>query len=344
MQEKLANLIKQILAGGDIPAEEYAVLINPQIDTYELLYGANLLREHYKGKKIDFCSIINARSGECSEDCVFCAQSAHHNAKINVYPLVSREEMERACLEAGNAGAQRLGIVTSGGTLDMDEIGVVAEAAESMREKGGIPVCASLGSLDREKLQRLKAAGIDRIHCNLETSERFFPKVCTTHSWQSKLETVNAAKEEGFEVCGGGIFGLGETWEDRLDLALTLKGLNVDSVPLNFLVRVPGTPSAEAAPLEPLEILRIIAIYRYVLPEKDVRVCGGREANLRSLQSWIFYAGANGAMLGNYLTTTGNPPEDDLQMVRDLGLKTRPEVEGERIAPGELRGREKTGE
>ncbi|RKY24443.1 MAG: biotin synthase BioB, partial [Planctomycetota bacterium] len=240
------------------------------------------------------------------------------------------EKIEHACSEAKRAGAQRFSIVTSGKTLDMDEIAAVAAAAETTRDKCGIPVCASLGSLDREKLQCLGAAGIERIHCNLETSERFFPKVCTTHAWRSKVETVKAAKEEGFEVCCGGIFGLGETWEDRLDMALTLKELNVESVPLNFLVRVPGTPLAEARPLEPLEILRIIAVFRHVLPDKDIRVCGGREANLRSLQSWIFYAGANGVMLGDYLTTTGNPPEEDLQMVRDLGLKARSRVKGEK--------------
>lgn len=330
MQEKLTGILKKILTGQSASNNEYAALLNPQIDTHELLYGANLLRERHKGHAVDFCAIINAKSGLCGEDCAFCAQSARHGAKVKSYPLVSREEIERAHAEAGGFGADRFGIVTSGDTPGMEDVGRVAEAAEMIRAKGGIPVCVSLGRLDLEKLRRLWAAGIRRIHCNLETSERFFPKVCTTHSWQSKVDTIKAAKEEGFEVCSGGIFGLGETWEDRLDMALALKGLDVDSVPLNFLVRVPGTPLADAKPLEPLEILRIIALYRHVLPEKDIRVCGGREANLRSLQSWVFYAGANAAMLGNYLTTKGNPPEVDLQMVRDLGLEAGSKVAAQR--------------
>jgi len=323
MQDKLADLIKKILAGEAIPRDEYSILIAPATETYDLLYGAHLLREHYKGDEVDLCAIINAKSGKCGEDCAFCAQSAHHKTNVEVYPLLSREEIEKGYIEAQGFGAHHFGIITSGERPSADEIEKIARAAESAREKGHIPVDVSAGFLNREQLRRLRTAGVRRIHCNLETSERFFPKICTTHSWREKVETIKAAKAEGFEVCSGGLFGMGETRQDRLDMALALKELDADSVPLNFLVRVAGTPLADAEPLEPPEILRTIALFRYVLPDKDIRICGGRGANLRSMQSWIFYAGANAMMIGNYLTTAGNPPEEDLRMIRDLGLKPK---------------------
>lgn len=323
MQDKLADLIKKIITGEEIPRDDYAVLIAPATETYDLLYGAHLLREHYKGADIDLCAIINAKSGKCAEDCAFCAQSARHKAAVQTHPLLSAAKIEKGCADAAEFGAHHFGIVTSGETPTDDEVRKIAQAAKSARAKSGIPVDVSLGRLAPAQLRVLRDAGVRRVHCNLETSERFFPKICATHTWQSKVETLRAAKAEGLELCSGGLFGMGETWQDRLDMALALKELDVDSVPLNFLARVPGTPLAGMEPLEPLEILRIIALFRYVLPQKDIRVCGGRAANLRSTQSWIFYAGANAAMIGNYLTTPGNPPADDLQMIHDLDLNPK---------------------
>jgi biotin synthase len=329
MQDKLAELIKKTLTGEEISRDEYAVLIAPETETYDLLYGAHLLREHYKGDAIDLCAIVNAKSGKCAEDCAFCAQSARHSADVKTYPLLSAEVIEAASAEAAAIGAHHFGIVASGESPTDSEVRRIAKAVQYVREKSGLPVDVSLGRLTRQQLRTLHEAGVRRIHCNLETSERFFPKICTTHSWQSKVETLRAAKAEGFELCSGGLFGMGETWQDRLDLALSLKDLAVDSVPLNFLAQVPGTPLSGAKALSPLECLRIIALFRYILPQKDIRVCGGRAVNLRALQSWIFYAGANAAMIGNYLTTPGNPPEEDLQMIRDLGLKARNDKVGD---------------
>jgi len=323
MQDRLAELIKKILTAEAISRDEYSILISPATEAYDLLYGAHLLRARYKGNDVDLCAIINAKSGKCGEDCAFCAQSAHYKTNAQTYPLRSREEIEKGYIEAQNSGAHHFGIITSGERPSADEVEKIARAAESARGKGRIPIDVSLGFLSGEQLRRLKAAGVRRIHCNIETSERFFPRICTTHSWREKVKTIKAAKAEGLEVCSGGLFGMGESREDRLDMALALKELDVDSVPLNFLARVEGTPLENAEPLEPMEILRIIALFRYVLPDKDIRICGGRGVNLRSMQSWVFYAGANAMMIGNYLTTAGNPPEEDLQMLRDLGLKPK---------------------
>jgi biotin synthase len=323
MQDKLADLIKKIIKDEEISNSEYSILIAPAMETHDMLYGAHLLREHYKGDDIDLCAVINAKSGKCAEDCAFCAQSSRHKTSVEVYPLLSHGKIEKGYLAAEGMGAHHFGIVTSGERPSDDEVEKVAQAAEFARRIGKIPVDVSLGFLSGEQLRRLKSAGVRRIHCNLETSENFFPKVCTTHPWREKVETIKAAKAEGFEVCSGGLFGMGETRQDRLEMALALKEMDVDSVPLNFLARVAGTPLENMEPMEPLEILRTIALFRYVLPSKDIRVCGGRGVNLRSMQSWIFYAGANAMMIGNYLTTAGNPPEEDLRMIKDLGLRPK---------------------
>ncbi len=321
MQQQLADLLRKIVTGEQVNRDQYRVLIDENADVYDILYGANLLRQRHSGDRVDFCSIINARSGACSEDCAFCVQSSHHGAEVEVYPLVDAEKTKSVCADAEKSGAVRFGIVTSGPAPTDEDVDEIASCVRSTVAEGGIPVCVSLGRLSREQLRKLAAAGVRRIHCNLETSEKFFPEVCSTHTWREKYDTIKLAGEEGLEVCSGGILGMGENWEDRLELALALKELGVDSVPLNFLVPREGTPLAGRETLRPLEALRIIALFRYVLPDRDIRVCGGREATLRSLQSWMFYAGASGALLGNYLTTSGNPFEEDLQMTKDLGLK-----------------------
>ncbi len=197
----------------------------------------------------------------------------------------------------------------------------ICAALGRIAEQTSISRCASLGNLTPDMIRQLKEAGLTRYHHNLETSENFFPHVCSTHSYQERLDTVRLIKRAGLELCCGGIFGLGEDMGDRLELAFTLRELGADSVPLNFLTPISGTPLEAQLPLIPREILKIIALYRFILPDKDIKVCGGREANLRDLQSWIYYAGANGSLLGNYLTTTGKPAAEDLQMIKDLGLQ-----------------------
>jgi biotin synthase len=288
-------------------------------DSDDLLRYANKLRKHFKGDAVRLCSIINAKSGSCSENCRFCAQSSHNKTQVQTYPLVTGKTIKQAYGAAVAHGASCFGIVTSGNRMSGTDIDAICAASKGLR-KDGMRASVSLGELDDAALRQLKNSGVKRYHHNLETSRRFFKNICTTHSYDDRVATVKRAKKAGFEVCCGGLFGLGETMADRLDLAFTLRELEVDSVPLNFLNPVPGTPLADAPRLSPHEILRTIALFRFILPEKDISVCGGREVNLRDMQSWIFYAGASGMMIGGYLTTPGRGVEQDLRMIKDAGL------------------------
>lgn len=284
-------------------------------DIYDLLYIANRIRQRNVGDKIKFCSIVNAKSGMCSEDCKFCAQSSHYNTEIPEYDLKDPHEILSI---AKKSSASRFCIVTSGRRIDNWE--KIYDTIRLLKKETTLMVEASLGCIDLEHARLLKEAGLTRYNHNLETSPRFFPNICTTHVFNDRLNTAKVIKEVGLELCSGGIFGMGEDWDDRIELAFILKELSPDSIPLNFLRPIKGTPLGDIKPLNPLDILRIIAIYRICLPASDIFICGGREYNLRGLQSWMFYAGANATMLGNYLTTTGRPPEEDLQMIEDLGL------------------------
>ena len=288
-------------------------------DENELFRYANQLRRHFKGDAVHLCSIINAKSGACSENCQFCAQSSHHKTQILSYPLVEGKTIRQAYRVAADNGASCFGVVTSGKRVSGADVDAICATSLSLRQSGA-RVSASLGELDERSLQLLKKSGVKRYHHNLETSRRFFKNICTTHSFDDRVATVKRVKKAGLEICCGGLFGLGETMADRLDLAFTLRALDVDSVPLNFLNPVPGTPLARAPRLSPREILRIIALFRFILPAKDISVCGGREVNLRDMQSWIFYAGASGMMVGGYLTTPGRSVAQDLQVIQDAGL------------------------
>ena len=230
--------------------------------------------------------------------------------------------VEFLCRESG---ADRFGIVTSGESAcrNQRDFEAICAAAKEIQASGCVNACVSIGKLAPGDVEKLGAAGVRRIHHNLETSGRFFPEICTTHSHADRVDTVRNVKAAGIETCCGGIFGLGETWEDRVDMALELRGLGVDSVPINFLNPVPGTPLGGRPLLPPTEALRIIALYRFLLPDKEIKVCGGREMTLRDLQSWMFRAGASGTMIGDYLTTKGRSPADDLRMIADLGLTQR---------------------
>jgi biotin synthase len=295
----------------------------PDQKLLRLLAGADMIRRHFKGKKVTLCSIVNAKSGRCPEDCAFCSQSAHHTSDIPVFPLLPEEELVGHFKAASAYPIDRFGVVVSGKGLEVGgETEAVCRTIRRIRENtDGITACASLGVLSEEVASLVKEAGLQSYHHNVETSRGFFPRICGTHRFEERVSTVRTAKQVGFQVCCGGIFGLGESPEDRVDMAMLLRELDVDSVPLNFLVPIPGTKLADKTPLQPMEILKIIALFRYMLPEKDIRVCGGRETNLRDLQALVFFAGANGFMLGNYLTTKGRSPEDDLQLLSDLGLE-----------------------
>ena len=294
-------------------------------ELYALLARAGAVRERTKGRGVKLCAILNAKSGRCPENCAFCAQSAHHCTDAPEYPLVGAEAMAARAREALALGAREYSIVTSGaGIRREEELRTLEQGLARVREETALMRCASLGNLDEEALARLKAAGLQTFHHNLECARSFFPRICTTHSYEEDVATVRRAKAAGLRVCSGGIFGLGESPAQRVELAETLRELDVDSVPVNFLNPIPGTPLEGRHDLTPLECLRIIAVFRLMLPDKDIVVCGGREVNLRDLQSWIFLAGANGMLVGDYLTTSGRDGAADLQMVRDLGLEVLP--------------------
>ena len=287
------------------------------------LAGAHHLKERAMGDIVQLCSIINAKSGRCQENCAFCAQSAHHQSSPPTYPLKSREELIAGAQQAQDEGSHCYGIVTSGTQPEAgEEFDTILSAIREIRERFNIEPSASLGLLTDDLAQALADAGCVTYHHNLETARSFFPKICTTHDYEEDVKTVKLAKATGMKVCCGGIFGLGESDEQRVELAETLRELDVDSIPLNFLNPIQGTPLENQQSVSPLDCVRAITMFRYFLPNKPISVCGGREANLRELQSWIFMAGASGTMVGNYLTTSGRDRDVDMQMFADIEVKT----------------------
>lgn len=321
--KRLGLIIGQIIEKQSITREDAVFLSSPEVDIWDLLYGANIIKRHFANGKIRLCSIINAKSGDCSEDCKFCAQSVFNNTGTKTYPLVDAKTIKKAYDRAGRIGADGFGIVTSGDALSDEEIIYLGAILRELRQRNSNNpyICFSIGHLTKKHIEELKKAGLTKCHHNLETSRDFFPKICSTHSYDKRIETIRHLKEAKVKVCSGGVFGVGEKWDDRIDLAFTLKKLDVDSVPLNFLIPIKGTALDNIELLSPIEALRIIALFRYILIDKDIRICAGREKVLRNLQSLIFYAGANGMMIGGYLTQYGRKVEDDLQMLMDLGLQ-----------------------
>lgn len=323
MLQTVQSLVEQVSNGHPpSPSQGLAILRAQGAELTAYLAGAHQLKEKYFGNRVSLCSIVNAKSGRCSENCAFCAQSAHYRTAAPVYPLKSREEIVAGAIKAETDGSHCYGIVTSGARLaDGAEFETVLAAIRDIRAACAIEPSASLGILDELSARRLADAGCVTYHHNLETARSFFPQICTTHDYEEDVATVRLAKSVGMKVCCGGIFGLGESLEQRLELAMTLRELAVDSVPLNFLNPIEGTPLAGQRDLTPMDCLRIIALYRYILPQTPISVCGGREPNLRELQSWIFMAGASGTMVGNYLTTTGRDRNVDLQMMTDVEVE-----------------------
>ncbi len=290
-------------------------------DIFSFLNGANRIRDHFKGSQVELCGIVNAKSGKCSENCCFCAQSVHYKTNIDEFPLLSLDEIVRRAQNVEHQQAISVGIVTSGRSIKSEEdLSMICQAIRALKDSTPIHRCASLGIMSEHQLQRLKDSGLERYHHNLETAETFFTQICTTHTYQERVDTIKAAKSVGLKVCSGALFGLGEQSHHHVELAFALKKLDVDKIPLNFLNPVAGTPAFKNERLSPLEILKIIALFRYVLPNKDISVCGGREVNLRGLQPLMYIAGANATMVGNYLTTTGRNHTLDIQDICDLGL------------------------
>jgi biotin synthase len=309
------------LDGGTIDHAEASELSHAEgADLWDLFAVAGRVRERFRGNRVDICSIVNAKSGACSEDCSYCAQSAHHSTDAPIYPLISVDRMAEAAASAKSNGAKRFCIVTSGRGIDSrEDLESIAHGIRRVREIGLSP-CATLGTLTREQLAYLRDAGLHRYHHNIETSREYFSRICTTHSFDERLEVLNNARTLGLSACSGGILGMGEGMDDRIRMAFTLRELGVDSVPINFLMPITGTPLGHTNAIAPLEALHAIALFRLILPEKEIRVCAGRGTGLRALHPLIFLAGADGFMIGNYLTTSGLDPADDLRMVKDLGL------------------------
>ncbi len=311
------------IAKGESPETSFfeKVLNLSDNEAYYLFPGADLLRKNFFGDEIHLCTIVNAKSGRCSEDCAFCAQSAHYKTDIPVYPLMDQKELIDRGQWASDTPINRYSLVTSGKALNKKDVDKVCSVFSKLKDKN-IKLCASLGTLKKDDLKKLKQSGVDRYHHNLETSKSFFPNICTTHSYEERIETVKTAKSLGFSVCCGGILGLGEETHHILELAFTLKELSVDSIPLNFLTPIKGTPLENLEPLSPLKILKIISFFRYFFPEKEIIICGGRK-NLKRAMPFIFMAGASGIMTGDYLTTKGFSLEEDLELLNHLGLKPR---------------------
>ena len=294
----------------------------PETEVCQMMAGADLIRRHHFGTGVSLCAINNAKSGKCSENYRFCAQSAAYDTEIDTYPLKSEDNLVKAMDEAAGTPLHRYSFVTSGRGLSRNGVKTIAAAAERAKE---LPqsYCASLGILESDEFKTLKSAGFTRYHHNLETAPSHFDRVCTTHSFGERTATVRAAKAADLSVCSGGIFGIGETMAQVVELALVLKDLDVDAVPVNFLTPVSGTPFMDQPPLSPLACLKIIAIFRYILPDKEIIICGGRMNNLKHLHPLVFAAGASGIMTGSYLTTSGNQMNDDLETIRQLGLTPR---------------------
>jgi biotin synthase len=292
-------------------------------DILDLAAVANRVREEFNGNEIDLCSLLNVKSGRCSEDCVFCAQSAHYKTEAPVYPLMDMNRIVEEAREAQKKGTGRFCLITSGRELNDKEFETILRALDQIRKETTLDLDCSLGTLSEERAEALKKVGVTRYNHNLETAESHFSKICTTHSFQDRVKTVAVLKDRGFSVCCGGIIGLGESPQQRLELAFSLRQLGIDCIPFNILNPRPGTPLERSESVPPIEIIKTIALFRLILPKGTIKIAGGREANLRDLQSLALLAGANGLILGNYLTTLGRSAEDDLAMGRDLGFSLK---------------------
>jgi biotin synthase len=321
---RIATLATQVLRGRRLERDDALWLFNLEnsADIYTLLSWANRIREHFKGNKVHLCSIVNVKAGGCSENCKFCAQSAAFQTESPRYNLVDIPPVLSAAEEASQNGVTAVGLVAAWKGLEEGPVlDQICRQLEELKESGKARPDASLGIIKNPRVaQKLRAAGLECYGHNLESSQRFFGNICSTHTYEDRVETIQHLKAAGIKICSGGIIGMGETREDRCDLALSLRELGANVVPINILNPIKGTPFGENPRLEPLEILKTIACFRFVLPKQEIMIAGGRTVNLRDLQSMVFMAGASALMVGNYLTTLNQPVEKDLQMLRDLGL------------------------
>lgn len=316
----LKELTDQVINGKKISKEEALFLYRQPL--LELCGSADKIRKYFCSDQFDICTIINARSGSCSENCKFCAQSAHNHTCAATYPLLSKEEILAQAKINHEQGVLRYSIVTSGKRLSDAEVDLMCEVVREIKEKIGISVCVSFGLLNEQQFRKLKEAGVTRVHNNLETSRRNFPNICTTHKFDDKIQAIRAAQAAGLAVCSGGIMGLGETAEDRIDMALTLRELGVLSIPVNMLNPIPGTPFENNERLTPEDMQRIVAVYRFILPQASIRLAGGRGLMPDKGKS-CFTSGANAAISGDMLTTAGITTKTDMALLKELGYEVK---------------------
>ncbi|CDB90396.1 biotin synthase [Clostridium sp. CAG:253] len=319
----LKKLADDIINGKRLTREDdLSFFIDCELN--ELLEGADKIREYFCGDKVDLCTIINGRSGRCGEDCKYCAQSAHNHTNCEVYDFLPKEKILAEALANEKEGVDRFAIVTAGRSLSGEDFEKAIDAYETMHKECKLDLCASLGFLTKEQFHRLHEAGVTSYHDNIETSRRNFPNICTTHTYDEKIATIKAAQEEGFCVCSGGIIGMGETWEDRLDMAVSLAELGIMSIPINALMPIPGTPLENLEQLSENDILRTIAFFRYINPEANVRLAAGR-ALITNDGEAAFSGGASATITGNMLTTSGSTIESDKKLFSGMGRDVTPE-------------------
>ncbi|MEA4988453.1 MAG: biotin synthase BioB [Anaerovorax sp.] len=322
---KIKKCKEFVLSGGEIDRQQALDLVKEDVDA--LARAANEIRRYYCGNAFDLCTIINAKSGECTEDCKYCAQSSHYNACIQEYPLLPKKKLQDAALYNEKQGILRFSTVTSGRTLSDEEVDVLVESYQSIASICKISLCASHGLLTQNQFIKLKNAGLSRYHNNLETSQNHFKNICTTHTYEEKITAIQAAQNAGLEVCSGGILGLGESMEDRIDMAFALKELHITSIPINILNPIKGTPFGNLSLLELEEIRRSIAIFRFILPKAVLRIAGGR-GRLPDKGDCLFQGGANAAISGDMLTTSGINIQEDKKMINKIGFEIR-RIKGE---------------
>ena len=317
---EITSLKNKILDGREITADEALSLadIEPERRN-ELWEAAAEITARFCKPVFDSCSIINARSGKCSENCKWCAQSAHYKTKADVYPLIGSEECLRAARLNRSQGVKRFSLVTSGRAMGGKDLDTACEYYRTLRSEGGISLCASMGLLGKEELQKLYDAGVRRYHCNLEAAPSFFPELCTTHTIEEKLRTINWAREVGMEVCSGGIIGMRETPRQRVEVAIALRQAEPESIPINILCPIPGTSLEKQPPLTPEEILDTVAFFRFAHPRTTLRFAGGRSSLKRDIQLKAIRIGMNGGVVGDLLTTIGSTVDEDKRLVDDAG-------------------------
>ena len=309
-----------MLAGGQITQDE-ALALSAAVDKEALYAAADQIRAHFMGRTIDLCSIMNAQSGRCSEDCKWCSQSRRFKTGVEEYPLVSEEEGVETALANSRQGVGRFSLVTSGRALKPKQVQQACNIYTAIGKKSTIRLCASMGLLRKPELQKLKDAGVERYHCNIETAASHFPSLCSTHTFEDKLRTIRDAQSIGMKVCSGGIFGMGETLAQRIEMAFALRELGVDSIPINILNPIEGTPLYGSKPLSDEDVLVSIALFRFINPTAHLRFAGGRNL-ISQIQEKALCAGVSAALVGDYLTTLGASIEQDKAMFKRLGRDT----------------------